>query len=496
MFRWPVRLILAIAVFSTNSALAEDWLLPFLGRQRPVLDMDFRSMASLPTAITYTRAGTVYDWSCSPTGQLQAFTANVPLLPICNRNGQPLGWGIWAVSSFMQMTWGRDLTQATWVKSNATVALDQTGADGTANAASSFLATANNATVIGSGGAGTSQFPYELTAFIKCLICTGAVSISGNSGVSWTNITTQLSSSYSRAPYPQGLYTVTKAQKIGFKLANSGDKIAIDLINNEQDLNSTFIAPGPAIVVAGSTNLTRAADVATMAISAVPGMNPDSFTVVTTTLVPRQWRGMGFASAGYRGTILQIDEGGATPLNALNLNYQADGINGSSNCKQDAGVTPSCPDVNLDSKVANVNATKVRCTTAGGGLATIVAPYNNVFFTTAASYDITGGIRIICNSGYGSGSIIENSAAAPGFSSGQLNTIRFGVGPNFSNSLNGPLTIVTIYSPALTGQNLVQAMQRQRQRTPTSSRSYIALNGGGSLIYNGGGGTLIPNQGP
>src|SRR4029450_7617101 len=42
----------------------------------------------------------------------------------------------------------RDLTNASGTKGNATAALDQTGPDGSANSASSLLATAGNATAL------------------------------------------------------------------------------------------------------------------------------------------------------------------------------------------------------------------------------------------------------------------------------------------------------------------------------------------------------------
>ncbi|WP_020472366.1 hypothetical protein [Zavarzinella formosa] len=61
------------------------------------------------------------------------------------------GFGAWA-EGYGTLTnyalWCRDMTNAAWVATNATVLKDQTGANGSASAASSILATANNATVL------------------------------------------------------------------------------------------------------------------------------------------------------------------------------------------------------------------------------------------------------------------------------------------------------------------------------------------------------------
>lgn len=120
---------------------------------------------------------------------------------------------------------GADLSNAAWVKTNATCAKDQTGIDGVANAASSILATAGNATVLQSVTLAVNTFVYQ--ADIKRLIGTGAVSMTIDGGTTWTDITSQIpgGSVYGTAYISQAGVT---NPSIGFKLATSGDKIAVD----------------------------------------------------------------------------------------------------------------------------------------------------------------------------------------------------------------------------------------------------------------------------
>ncbi len=142
-------------------------------------------------------------------------------------------------SATVRNLWGGDLTNAAWVKTNMTAVKDQPGVDGSANAASSLLATAVDATALQAIVLASSNQLYQVS--IKRLIGTGAVSMTLDGGVGWTDITAQIAggASYATAFMTQNAVT---NPNIGFKLSASGDKIAVDC-------NMTYTPP----VIAGWT---------------------------------------------------------------------------------------------------------------------------------------------------------------------------------------------------------------------------------------------------
>ncbi len=188
--------------------------------------------------ISCTRASTGYAQTTS--GVLTLFAANVPRIT-------DLGLLVEEARTNVVL-WNRDLTNAAWVKVNITAALDQTGADGTANAASSITATAINATVLQSITLGSSARAQSVWA--KRLTGTGTVQMTMDAGLTWTTIV--LTAAYQQLTIP----TQTLANPtVGFLLATSGDKIAVDFVGNT---NGTFaLSPIPTTTVA----VARAADV-------------------------------------------------------------------------------------------------------------------------------------------------------------------------------------------------------------------------------------------
>jgi len=128
-------------------------------------------------------------------------------------------------SATVRNLWGGDLTNAAWVKTNMTALKDQPGVDGTANAASSLLATAADATVLQNFVLASSTQLYQVA--IKRLIGTGPVSMTVDNGVTWTDITAQITGGASYAVAYMVQAAVTNPT-IGFKISTSGDKIAVD----------------------------------------------------------------------------------------------------------------------------------------------------------------------------------------------------------------------------------------------------------------------------
>lgn len=149
----------------------------------------------------------------------------------------------------------RDLTNAAWAKTNITAAKTQVGIDGSSNSASSITATSDSATVLQAvTAASAARFA---SAFVKRLSGTGAVEMTLDGGSTWTAVT--VTSSWTRVSIP----TQTLANpSVGFRLATSGDAIAVDFVQCE---NGTY-ATSPI-----DTSLaTRVADTFTIPVSSLP----------------------------------------------------------------------------------------------------------------------------------------------------------------------------------------------------------------------------------
>ncbi len=123
----------------------------------------------------------------------------------------------------------RDLTNAAWTKTSCTPAKDQIGVDGTANGASSLVATAGNATCLQAITLASSQ--RFQTAYVKRLIGSGEVDMTTDGGTTWTNITSGLSATlWTRISIPA---QTLANPSVGFRLVTNGDKIAVDFVQNE-----------------------------------------------------------------------------------------------------------------------------------------------------------------------------------------------------------------------------------------------------------------------
>lgn len=141
--------------------------------------------------------------------------------------------------------WGRNFTNAAWVKVNITAALNQTGIDNSLNSASSLTATAINATALQTLSLASAS--RTLSFWVKRLTGIGAVSISQD-GVSWTAITVT-------AAWSLVQLTATQLNPvIGFQIATSGDAIAVDFAQIE----AGAFATSPILTTTAA--VTRAAD--------------------------------------------------------------------------------------------------------------------------------------------------------------------------------------------------------------------------------------------
>ncbi len=124
----------------------------------------------------------------------------------------------------------RDLTNAAWTKTSCTPALDQPGAlDGLANTASSLIATGANATCLQAITVVSSA--RNETAYVKRLIGTGEIDMTMDGGTTWRNVTAQITSTgYTKIQIPS---QTLASLSVGFRLVTNGDKIAVDLVDND-----------------------------------------------------------------------------------------------------------------------------------------------------------------------------------------------------------------------------------------------------------------------
>lgn len=235
----------------------------------PTLRLDFVGATALDSRITFTRtsAGTYFDSS----GVLQTASAGTPRFQYSAALGN--------TALLIERTgtniclWNRDLTNAAWVATNMTAALDQTGIDNAANSASSIAATAANATILQTRVAGSAN--RNFSAYVKRITGTGGVDMTTDGGATWTAIT--VTGSWARQNIP--VQTLANPQ-YGFRLQTNGDKIAVDYCQNEPSSSSTVsVASSP--IATTTTSVTRNAD------SAVIGTLGSWFNSLEGTLLVR-----------------------------------------------------------------------------------------------------------------------------------------------------------------------------------------------------------------
>jgi hypothetical protein len=146
--------------------------------------------------------------------------------------------------------WNRDLTNAAWTKTSATAVLDQVGIDGVTNSASSLLATGANGTCLQAITL-ASAAAFQ-AAYVKRITGSGVINMTMDNGSTWTAITVTDTVNWARISIP----TQTLANPtVGFCIVTSGDKIAVDCVDNENGAFATSAIPTTTAAV------TRSADV-------------------------------------------------------------------------------------------------------------------------------------------------------------------------------------------------------------------------------------------
>lgn len=164
-----------------------------------------------------------------------------------------LGAHIDQESKTNNLLWCRDLTNAAWVKTNATASKTQTGIDAVTNSCSLLTASAANATILQTITAAST--PACSGFWVKRSVGTGSVFFTRNGGTDWLDITSLINSSTFTCVKIENT-SVTNPQ-VGFKIATSGDAIIVDAGLNHAGTALTLP------IFTTSSAVTRAADVLT-----------------------------------------------------------------------------------------------------------------------------------------------------------------------------------------------------------------------------------------
>jgi hypothetical protein len=468
MRRFALSLLLSVTALSSASAWDTRVMQRLTEAQdRPVLDLDFTRMSTLDPRITFSRASPSTGISCV-TGQLVTFAANQPAIGVCDERGQPLGLSVWVASNIVNQ-WARDLTQSQWVKAGVTAALSQAGVDGVANSASLVTATAPSGTVLQSV-INASAINRILTADVKRVTGGGQVWMTQDGGKNWSEITAWINSAgWSRVP-PQGLVQTTLNPSFGFKLSTSGDAIAVDYVNLENDQNSTLVAPSPRVLTTTTQNVIRNSDLPALSLAKVPGLDTDHFTIMYRVVTPIWY---GILTQGAAKDIVQLDDGsdaGFAMLGYLQAN--------------------SVPDPRNNDYVWLVYGgnTKVRCSyVPTATLNTLVQIYPRAFGVMAGGYDINSGIGNACNNATGIGTApetkITQDAARP---SHTLARLLIGQQTTLISAMNGYIQRLQIYNGRRTSGALMAMTARLNAGSPTVTPGKLQLEADGVLTYESG----------
>ena len=195
--------------FADNSLVIADPVTPANNYEGPLVNQG----TGLFNKLTYTRASAA---TAVVNGILQTFSAGVPRIQKVSGVKAYLA----EASSTNLALQCRDMTQAAWVKVNATVALTATGADNVANSATTITATAANATVLQT----VTQVATQDVASFWLRRRTGASTVNiTQDGTTWSAVT--LTSSWQRFAIPAATLT---NPIIGIQITTSGDAVDAD----------------------------------------------------------------------------------------------------------------------------------------------------------------------------------------------------------------------------------------------------------------------------
>ena len=268
----------------------------------PSLALDFLSGA-LDPRFTFTRASA--GWDFNSAGDLAQYATNVPRFGFDQSTLAARGLLMEGARTNIAL-WSRDFTNAAWVKTNTTTALDVTGIDGAANTASRLTATAAGGTALQTI---TSASANHVTSFfVRRVLGSGTVEITQDNGATWTAIA--VTPAWQRFAIPTA--TITNPV-IGFRLGTNGDVIAVDAAQTEVEAFPT--SP----ILTTSAIVTRAVDTATMT-PVTPWCNATEGTMVAEFLFPYAPT---FSGSVVAQDLFRLDDGASTNYASIRMVRQS-----------------------------------------------------------------------------------------------------------------------------------------------------------------------------
>jgi hypothetical protein len=253
---------MSVVIPSLRAAIAvPPWVKNELWRRAravPSLDLRFADNKSLVDAVTgaslvtFTRASSKTVTNSAKV--LETVGIDVPAFDHNPTTGESLGLLVEEQRSNLLLH-NRTLTNVAWVASNITPAKDQVGTDDVSNSASSITATDANGTILQTITSASAA--RATSAYVKRITGTGTIEMTQNNGSTWTAVT--VTSAWARVTIPSA--TVTDPV-VGFRIATSGDAIAVDYAQLENGAFST------SAIGTTTAAVTRSADVASITGSA------------------------------------------------------------------------------------------------------------------------------------------------------------------------------------------------------------------------------------
>lgn len=196
-----------------------------------------------PAALwSLTRASVKY--APNSTGLYLSFASGIPAIT-------DQGWSIEPTATNSAL-WSRDMTNATWVKSSVTTALNAVGIDGSSNSASTLTASGANGTILQTITLAANTDTYSV--FLKRVTGSGAISITGNNFTATTTCPALSTTAWTVCEVSASLTNPV----FGIKMATNGDVIVADF--NQLAVGSYRTSP----ILTTSATATRAADIVTL----------------------------------------------------------------------------------------------------------------------------------------------------------------------------------------------------------------------------------------
>lgn len=229
---WDVRLI-----FTADQATARFELYPAFGANA--------DLTTQLAAATGTITATNFSMSPYPCKEYHIVTTSAAIYhqPVEHDSSGNVNGFRFPGARTNEVLYSNDLTNAAWVKTNVTAAMDETGPDGLANSASKLTATAANGTALQTITLASSS--RKQSAWVKRITGSGTINMTTDGGTTWGVISP--TTSWSRLDI--AAQTVTNPE-VGFRIVTSGDEIAVAFVQNETSVLTpeipTYAASGSA----------------------------------------------------------------------------------------------------------------------------------------------------------------------------------------------------------------------------------------------------------